>query len=757
MSFWNSLRFKMPGIVLLGIIPPMLGAIFFASYRANLRLRQDAQENMASQAKIVANTVSWWHQLNVSTLKQLSQQTDIVSMDPERQIPVLKNLVETHQNIYTASTVNRDGWNVARSNGETPKYYGDRTWFLQAVAGKEVTYQALISRTIKQPAICLASPIRQQTSEITGVVVICTELSTLAEQIGELKFGQTGYAILVDQTGKLLAHPNSALISGTQLHNLSQYPPIKNTLEGRSAFFYHKNEKNINWISYGITLENGWNVAIVQQEAEFLQNQHEFEHLAYLVALVAVVIVSVLTWLLANYLIRPIGKLTTAARAISNGQLDNKVEVKSRDELGILANSFNEMANRLKISFQDLEDRVKQRTSQLNTAKEAAENANQTKDRFLARISHDLRSPLNTIISYAKILKEDPNLRDSQTKGLSIIRKSGIHLLNLIEDILDFSKAKVSKLELHPTHLHWPSFVDGIVGMIEVRAREKKLLFKCETVGNLATDILVDQKRLRQVLINLLDNAIKFTEKGQVTLKVSALEVTDFFDATNSQPQQTLCFEVTDTGMGISPQHLEKIFQPFEQLGQAEQQTKGTGLGLSISKQIVETMGSQLKVQSRLGVGTTFWFDITVPVVKAVPKIPDNGKVKALAPASSGHKILVVDDKEENHFYLNSILKPLGFNVFIAINGLEALKLVPLIQPDLILLDLYMPVKTGFTLVKELRKMSQFEAIPLILMSSSSQEILEKVSYNLGCEGFLTKPIDENKLLALLQKCEILV
>ena len=752
MHFLNSLRFKIPGTVLLGTVPPMLFAFLFAIYHAEIKLNQDARENMAFKAEILANTVSWWNQMNVSTLKQLSQQSDILSMDSERQKLALKNLLKSNPNLYLASTTNLDGLNVARSDGNKPVDYGDRPWFLGAKAGKDITYQTLISRTIKKPAVCLGAPILQAASEIAGVVMLCTELSALAKQIGQLQFGQTGYALLVDRTGNILAHPNSAMLSGERLENLSQYPPITNILEGRSGFFSFKNKQDIDWVSYGLSLENGWKVAIIQEKAEFLKNERELHNVIYIIVAVLVATVITLTWLLANHLIRPISQLTTAAKVIANGKLNRKVEIERRDELGILATSFNQMANRLTTSFTDLEQRVRKRTAELNTAKEMAENANQTKDKFLAQISHELRSPLNTIITYGTILQEKPHLKTNLVKGLRVIRESGIYLLNLIEDILDFSKLKVSKIELNPTYIHWQSFLDRIVDMVEIPAREKQLPFESEIVGNVETSIWADEKRLRQVLLNLLNNAVKFTDRGKVTLRVRVLKTTGKAIANSPYSQQKLRFEVIDTGIGISSEHLEKIFQPFEQVSFSERKADGMGLGLAISKQIVERMGSQLKVKSQLGMGSRFWFDLNLPVKQILREVKDNGAVTALSPDTWKNKILIVDDKEENHLVLNSILKPLGFRIVSVYNGQQALEIATSWQPDLILLDLYMPIKTGFTLYRELRKIPKFETIPIILISASSYEILQKSSQHLGCEAFLTKPIDEHKLLALLKE-----
>lgn len=807
MSLWNSLRFKMPTIVLFGVIPPMLGAIFYASYRADIRLRQDAKQNIASQAELVANTILWWNQMNVLNLQQLSQLPDIVSMDAKRQKPILNNLVATNPQLYVASTVNLDGWNVARSDGSKSIYYGDRPWFLEAKVGKKISYQTLISRTLNKPAMCLGAPIQPKPSELAGVAMLCTQLTDLAAQLGKLQFGATGYTILVDQTGHVLAHPNSALISDRELHNLNRYPPVKHILEGREGFFTFTDYQDIGWVSHGISLENGWKITIVQQQAEFFKNEHEFKTLAFIVGLVAAISVSILTWLLANYLIQPISELTKAATAISKGKLGKRLDIKRHDEIGIMAKAFNLMASRLKTSFAELEYRVRKRTSELNKAKKEAEQANQTKDRFLARISHELRSPLNTIISYATILQKKPELMgySTQTKlcdssqkvrELNIIRESGIHLLNLVEDILDFSKAKAQKIELNPTCFDLQSFLNGILAMVDLKAQEKQLILEYEIENNLNKNNLnvrvwADQKKLQQVLINLLNNAIKFTNQGQITLKVTVLKTSNTHDANNSSLRQELRFEVIDTGVGISSKYLEKIFQPFEQVSTSEENINGTGLGLSISKEIVALLGSELKVDSKLGIGSIFWFDISLPGVKVTsetdqePIFPSQISVnnpqetvpslnlaldlketvpslnvapelnEAFPPLSLNRlksKILIVDDKEENYLMISNILTPLGFELFSAVNGKQALDVAALVEPDLILLDLFMPVKTGFTLVRDLQKMPQFETTPVILISSCNYQSLRKASNTYNCQGFLTKPIDEKKLLALLKE-----
>ena len=768
-SFFQSLRFRMPLLVLLGVVPLILVAIWYASSRAAGIIRTEAKENMALKAKALAESVSRWEEMQVLALHNLSRQPGIVSMNAQQQKPVLREIVETYEHLYLASTTNLDGWNVARSDDKKPKYYGDRPWFLGAKAGNEITSQTLISRTTNQPGLCLSAPIRREKLETLGVAVLCTDLKVLAKQVGAIRFGQTGYAFVVDNLGQVLAHPDPKFVSGerlTKLTEISSYAWLKTILSGSSGHSSFADSQGVKWLSYGTSLENGWGIFILQQEAEVLENERKFRQLAITIASVAVLGAGVLTWLLANRLIQPISYLTAAAATVSNGQLDQRVKIQRQDELGILAKSFNQMAAQLEGSFKDLESRVEERTAQLKeaketaeaaketaeAAKETAEAANRAKGQFLAQMSHELRTPLSSILEYAKILRRDRNLHSRQIEGLKIVEQSGIRLLTLIDDILDLSKTEASKMELYPSECHLPTFLEEIVGIINLRATEKAILFKYETQDNLATGIEADCKRLRQVLINLLGNAVKFTDRGEVTLRVSVI---DRIEASpiNPLPQQIIRFEVSDTGIGISPQQLEKIFQPFEQVGDYENYTSGTGLGLTISQQLVELMGGELKVKSELGKGSTFWFDLSFPVVEVLAEAKQDKQDLAsqvMGYKGKRRKLLVVDNTQEHRLVLLNLLESWGFEVVSAENGKQGLEITSEIRPDLILTDLFMSLISGFAMVRELRQRAEFKELPIIAMSASTFEALEKQSQRVGCNAFLRKPIDEEKLLALL-------
>ena len=755
---FKSLKFRMPALVSMGVIPFIVLAILYASDRAAKTIRTEADENLELKANLLAESVSRWEESNVLALLTLSEQPSIISMNPESQQPVLSGIAKQYQHIYLAATTNKDGYYVTRSdNNRTPEeggYRGKEPWFETAIKGQNLSRQVLISKTNDKPALCLSAPIRQNNSTVIGVTVICTDLEILAKQVGQLKVGETGYAFVVDRSGTVLAHPNQEYLSGEQLKNLKNFLPVKHLLSKKDGPFPFKDDRDVNWMSYGRRLENGWGVVVLQEEREFFKSQREFERSAFFLAIVMVIGVSLLIGILANRIIAPITNLTNAASAIANGEFSRKIKIERTDELGILANSFNQMGANLKSLFENLEQRIEERTAQLKQAKENAEQAKEeaeaatvVKDKFLINISHELRTPLNAVIGYAKILQHYEE-RNDKIIGLRIIQQSGTHLLSLINDLLDFAKSKASKIQLDLEELYLVKFLEEVVGIVEMSAKEKSLGFEYEVSGELPPKILADSKRLRQVLLNLLSNAVKFTDKGKVIFKVIQIP-----SLKESSTQQTIRFEVIDTGVGMSPSSLEKIFQPFEQVGDLDRRSAGTGLGLSITAELVQLMGSSIQVDSELGVGSTFWFDVTfetVPLADVVPFPASNQQITGYY-GSKSYLILVIDDRPENRSLLRNILEPIGFRVEEADNGYSGLEMVKTLKPDLILTDLLMPVKTGLRMVLELREMPEFQEIPIIGLSASTTDVMENKSRNFGCDAFMSKPIDEEKLLSLLQ------
>ncbi|MDZ8051883.1 MAG: ATP-binding protein [Aulosira sp. ZfuVER01] len=433
--------------------------------------------------------------------------------------------------------------------------------------------------------------------------------------------------------------------------------------------------------------------------------------------------------------IRSIQQLQQGAAIIGKGNLEYRLHIQTKDEIEQLADAFNQMAGTLAESYRSLEAK-----------KELADRANRAKSEFLANMSHELRTPLNGILGYAQILQRDRSLTTKQQDGLRIIHQCGSHLLTLITDILDLSKIEAAKMELYNHDFHFPSFLQSVVEICRIRADQKGISFIYQPTSDLPVGICADEKRLRQVLINLLGNAIKFTEKGGIKFNVSCVD-------DSQQITKRIRFQITDTGIGMSQEQVDKIFLPFEQVGDTKKQSEGTGLGLAISQKIIRLMGSKIEVKSELGQGSNFWIDLdlqeSVDWMQSA-RVVTGGKIVGIA--NGKRRILVVDDKWENRSVVISLLEEIGFVMSEATDGQEALEKALQFLPDLIITDLTMPVMDGFELTRRLRQMPEFQELVIIVSSASVFESDEHKSIGVGADDFLPKPVNADDLLVILQK-----
>jgi len=423
--------------------------------------------------------------------------------------------------------------------------------------------------------------------------------------------------------------------------------------------------------------------------------------------------------------------------AVSNIRLDNRLKF-----VGIVRNiTERKQTERLQKEYsQTLESEVFERTQELREAREAAETANRAKSVFIATMSHELRTPLNGILGYAQILKMDSSLGPDQQDGIKIIEQSGKHLLTLLNDILDLAKIEAGKIEINKSHFHLRALLREISEMVHIRAEHKDIFLIYDPHDSLPNCVYGDEKRLRQVLINLVGNAVKFTDKGGVTFKVGVLA------------NHKLRFQIEDTGVGIAPEQLQDIFNPFQQVGDKTRQAEGTGLGLAISRHLIELMGSQLEVTSQLGEGSTFWFELVLPEVINFKKEINNNPTrwKIIGIKNEKPTLLIVDAQSNNRAILVDLLSPLGFETIEASDGREALAKAFEFQPQAILTDLFMPEMDGFELTRQIRQ--SLKDIVVIAISASVFEEDQQKSLAAGCHDFLPKPINAKQLFEQLQR-----
>jgi signal transduction histidine kinase/purine-cytosine permease-like protein/DNA-binding NarL/FixJ family response regulator len=374
-----------------------------------------------------------------------------------------------------------------------------------------------------------------------------------------------------------------------------------------------------------------------------------------------------------------------------------------------------------------------QRTDELlQKAKQAADLANQAKSRYITAISHELRTPLNSILGYAQIMDGDRTMPAHRRQAVEVIRRSGDHLLSLIEGTLDIARIEGGKLTLEPRPLDFPGFLGQIVGMFELQARNKGLEFRYLAEGDLPALVRADERRLRQILINVLGNAVKFTQRGTVTLAVRF-------------QREMATFRIDDTGPGIGRDDLDRIFEPFTR-GDSARGSAGTGLGLTISRMLTDVMGGEMKVDSRVGEGSSFVIRLFLPQLQAVPVSPASGRGRPVGYHGERRRILVVDNERVDRELLVNLLAPLGFELDQAASGAECLEVVPRFAPDLVFMDLAMPGMDGWETIRHLRRELRCNARVAIISANAFDKALEN-DVGLPAEDFITKPVRVAELL----------
>lgn len=393
-------------------------------------------------------------------------------------------------------------------------------------------------------------------------------------------------------------------------------------------------------------------------------------------------------------------------------------------------------------TVKDITER-KQIQQELQKTKEIAETANRAKSEFLANMSHELRTPLNAILGYAQILIRDQELSPKQKDEIKIIKSSGEHLLGLISDILDLSKIEAGTMELNPVDFNLPDFIGGIADIFKVRAAEKELSFHYEILSELPVYVNSDEKKLRQILFNLISNAVKFTEKGGIALKVGKKE--------NENNKPVILFQVEDTGIGIETDQLKEIFKPFTQVSAQSFKAEGTGLGLSISQKLADMLGSNIKIKSYFGEGSVLSFELELPEVTGLNILPESREKSIKSYSGERKKVLVVDDKPANRSLLFNLLSPLGFIVFEGIDGQDCIDKCLKYKPDIIFMDLRMPIMGGIEATERLRGIEETREIPIIAVSASAFEADREISIRAGCNEFIAKPFRQEKIFGVLE------
>ncbi|MCX8017823.1 MAG: response regulator, partial [Rhodocyclaceae bacterium] len=439
---------------------------------------------------------------------------------------------------------------------------------------------------------------------------------------------------------------------------------------------------------------------------------------------------------------------------------DRRVPSEGNDEAGRLGHALNAMLdtlvkseNALRESEQrlsrhrdELEGEVRSRTAELERTRDAAEAANRAKSMFLANMSHELRTPLNAILGFARLMERDPRMPEDLRRNLATINRSGNYLLTLINDVLEISRIEAGRLTAHVEPFDLDELLTSLVEVMAVRARAKGLELRLERSPDLPSYIASDMAKLRQILLNLLSNAVKFTQAGEVVLTARLIE--------QDGERVVLEFVVRDTGEGIGADELERIFQPFYQASAGLHQAEGTGLGLTISRQYAQLLGGELSAQSTPGVGSTFRLRLPAGRASAPAPgpVPSQGRVRRLSPGEPRYRILVAEDEPVNQELVKLLLEEVGFEVVLAGNGREAVERFQSARPQLVLMDMRMPVMDGFAATRAIRALPEGAGVPIIAFTASAFEEERQAILAAGCNDVMIKPLEEERLFALFER-----
>ncbi|MDM8516599.1 ATP-binding protein [Desulfobacterales bacterium HSG16] len=474
---------------------------------------------------------------------------------------------------------------------------------------------------------------------------------------------------------------------------------------------------------------------------------------------------------LSAKLSNPMITLSKYAQQIARGDFSagRKISVDSKDETGILALAFRDMAKDLETSYRELaaysrtlEKNVMERTAELEKSKKLAEAANQTKSEFLANMSHELRTPLNAVLGFAQVIARSHTLSSENQENIGIIRRNGEHLLTLINQVLSLAKIEAGRVSLNEKNFDLQNLLHDIEEMFALKAGNRNLQLVFEKDNALPRYVHTDEVKLRQVLINLLNNAVKFTKEGVVTLRVSLKNLRNRKDT-----EHVIQFEIEDTGPGIAPEETEDVFEAFGQTATGRQAHEGTGLGLPISRKFVQLMGGNMQIESEIGCGTLFIFDIRAQVADAadITLTPPDRCVIALEPGQPCYRILIVEDKPDSRQLLIRLLDSFGFDLREAKNGQEAFDIWQAWRPHLIWMDLRMPVMDGYEATRRIREReskmikeennyfpSSIRRCSIIALTASAFEEQRSEALEDGCDDFVRKPFNEQEIFRKIQK-----